>query len=68
MKPQVVAQENIENFKRQLKMFGLTYDRDRSFSTADPEYFKWTQRIFLKLYTHYYDEKKQKAMPIENLK
>ena len=67
MKPQVVAQQNIDNFKRQLKMFGLTYDRDRSFSTADPDYYKRTQRIFLQLYNHYYDEKLKKARPISEL-
>jgi len=68
MKPQVVAQQNIDNFKRQLKMFGLTYDRERSFSTAEPEYYRWTQRIFLQLYNHYYDEKTKKARPISELK
>jgi len=67
MKPQVVAEQNINNFISQLKNLGLTYDRDRSFSTADPEYFRRTQEIFLKLYTHYYDEKSQIAKPISKL-
>lgn len=64
MKPQIVAQENIETYIKQLEMFGTTYDRDRVVNTADPKYFKWTQRIFLKMYNHYYDEKLNKAMPI----
>ena len=64
MKPQDVAKQNIENYIKQLEMFGTTYDRSRSVNTADPKYFKRTQRIFLQLYNHYYDEKKQKAMPI----
>lgn len=68
MKPQVVAKKNIETYIKQLEMFGCTYDRDRCVSTADPEYFKWTQWIFLKLYEHYYDEKEGKAKPIQNLK
>ena len=68
MKPQVIAKKNIETFIKQLELFGCTYDWNRSFSTADPAYFKWTQRIFLQMYTHYYDEKLKKAMPIEHLK
>ncbi|HCY20290.1 TPA: hypothetical protein DIC40_00155 [Patescibacteria group bacterium] len=67
MKPQVVAEKNINTFINQLKDLGLTYDRDRSFSTADPDYYKRTQRIFLKMYTHYYDEKEAKAKPITEL-
>jgi leucyl-tRNA synthetase len=67
MKPQVVAEKNIKTFIGQLEKMGLTYDRDRSFSTADPDYFHRTQRIFLKLYTHYYDEAEQKAKPITEL-
>lgn len=68
MKPQDVAKENIENYIRQLEMFGTTYDRSRSVNTADPKYFKWTQRVFLQMYNHYYDEKLKKAMPIASLK
>ncbi|MEI8253937.1 MAG: hypothetical protein WCG25_09670 [bacterium] len=64
MKPQIVAQANIETYIKQLEMFGCTYDRDRVVNTADPKFFKWTQSIFLKMYNHYFDEKLQKAMPI----
>jgi len=67
MKPQVVAEKNISYYKEQLEKIWFSYDWDRSFSTAQPEYFKWTQWIFLKFYTHYYDEEQDKAMPIENL-
>ena len=67
MKPQVVAEKNIAYYKQQLEKIWFSYDWDRSFSTAQPEYFKWTQWIFLKFYTHYYDEELDKAMPIENL-
>ncbi len=67
MKPQVVAKKNIETYIKQLEMFWCTYDRDRSVSTADEDYYKWTQRIFLKMYTHYYDEKEAKAKPISEL-
>ncbi len=67
MKPQVVSEKNIQTYIQQLEDIGFTYDRERSFSTADPKYFKWTQAIFLKFYNHYYDEKTQKARPISEL-
>jgi len=67
MKPQVVSQQNIDYYKQQLEKIWFSYDWDRSFSTAEPEYFKWTQRVFLQFFTHYYDEELDKAMPIENL-
>ena len=67
MRPQVVAEKNISYYKQQLEKIWFSYDWDRSFSTADPKYFKWTQWIFLQFFNHYYDEKLDKAMPIENL-
>lgn len=48
--PKEVAKANIKNFKRQVKMFGLSYDWDREINTSDPSYYKWTQWIFLKMY------------------
>jgi len=67
MKPQVVAEQNINTYIKQLENIGFTYDWDRSFSTADPKYFRWTQSIFLKFYNHYYDEVEKKAKPISEL-
>jgi len=67
MKPQDVAHTNITTYIKQLENLWLTYDRSRSFSTADPDYYKWTQTIFLKFFTHYYDEATQKAQPISQL-
>ncbi|HRX63596.1 MAG TPA: class I tRNA ligase family protein [Candidatus Absconditabacterales bacterium] len=67
MKPQIAAAQNIETYKKQMEMFGCTYDRDREVNTADPKYFKRTQQVFLKLYDHYYDEKTKKADSVENL-
>ena len=67
MKPQTVAEQNISTYISQLEKIGFTYDWERSFSTADPEYYKWTQSIFLKFYTHYYDEAEGKAKPISIL-
>ncbi len=65
--PQKASTDNIAIFKDQLEKFGFTYDLDREFSTADPKYYKRTQRIFLKFYTHYYDVAEQRAKPIEEL-
>ena len=48
--PAVVTEKNIERFKGQLKMLGLSFDWDREVNTTDPEYFKWTQWIFIQLF------------------
>jgi leucyl-tRNA synthetase len=48
--PRVTTQASIENFKRQCKIIGLSFDWDREISTIDPSYYKWTQWIFLQLY------------------
>ncbi len=48
--PQEVAKANVKNFKRQLKMFGFSYDWEREINTSEPEYYKWTQWLFLQLY------------------
>ncbi len=48
--PAIVTKNNIENFKRQLKMLGFSFDWSREVNTTDPNYYKWTQWIFLKLF------------------
>ncbi|MFH0987329.1 MAG: leucine--tRNA ligase [Patescibacteria group bacterium] len=48
--PSVATAKNIENFKRQLKSLGLSFDWSREINTTDPKYYKWTQWIFLKLF------------------
>ena len=48
--PAVFTEKNIETFKKQLKMLGLSFDWDKEISTCDPKYYKWTQWIFKKLY------------------
>lgn len=50
--PQKSTEEAIQNFRRQLKMCGFSYDWTREISTADPTYYKWTQWIFTKLVEH----------------
>ncbi|MGD1020292.1 MAG: leucine--tRNA ligase [Verrucomicrobiia bacterium] len=48
--PAVTTRSNIDNFRRQIQMLGFSYDWDREVDTTDPEYYKWTQWIFLQLF------------------
>ena len=48
--PSIITEKNINNFRRQIKSLGFSYDWDREIATSDPSYYKWTQWIFLKLY------------------
>lgn len=48
--PEIVTAQNIERFKKQIKSLGLSFDWNREINTTDPEYYKWTQWIFLKLF------------------
>lgn len=48
--PRISTQSNIENFRRQLQLLGFSYDWDREIATSEPNYYKWTQWIFTKLY------------------
>jgi len=65
--PAVSTGDNIANFRRQMDNIGFCYDWDRQVRTSDPAYYKWTQWIFLQLYGCWYDKKKNKAVPIEDL-
>ena len=65
--PATTTKQNIDNFRRQLKSLGFSYDWDKEINTTDPNYYKWTQWIFLKIFNSYYDEKKDKACPISEL-
>ncbi len=48
--PEIVTKQNVERFKAQLKSLGLSFDWDREINTTDPNYYKWTQWIFIKLF------------------
>ncbi|MBI2099906.1 MAG: leucine--tRNA ligase [Candidatus Vogelbacteria bacterium] len=50
--PQVVTKQNTDNFRRQIQMLGLSFDWSREINTTDPNYYKWTQWIFLQLFKH----------------
>ena len=65
--PAQTTQKNIDNMRRQIKSLGFSYDWDREVNTTDPNYFKWTQWIFLKFFNSYFDGSEQKAKPIEQL-
>ncbi|SUA74287.1 Leucine--tRNA ligase [Nocardia otitidiscaviarum] len=65
--PRVTTESNITTMQRQLDRLGLGHDRRRSFATTDPEYYRWTQWIFLRIYNAWYDEKLGKARPIDQL-
>ena len=62
--PRVTTERNIARFKEQLQSIGFSYDWAREFSTTDPDYFRWTQWIFLKLYNSWFNPMTRKAEPI----
>ena len=65
--PRIRTEANIVNFRRQLGRLGLGHDSRRSFSTTDPEYYKWTQWIFLQIYNAWFDPDQNRARPIDEL-
>ncbi|MVO84410.1 leucine--tRNA ligase [Streptomyces sp. p1417] len=65
--PRVSTEANIDNMKAQLRALGLGHDKRRSFATIDPDYYKWTQWIFLQIFNSWYDDEAKKARPIADL-
>jgi leucyl-tRNA synthetase len=63
--PRVTTERNIARFRAQLQSIGFSYDWAREFSTTDPDYFRWTQWIFLKLYNSWFNPITARAEPIE---
>ena len=53
--PRITTKNNVDNFRRQIKSLGFSYDWDREVDTTDPNYYKWTQWIFLQLFDTWYD-------------
>ncbi|HEU5119285.1 MAG TPA: class I tRNA ligase family protein, partial [Isosphaeraceae bacterium] len=53
--PRITTQKNIDNFRRQIKALGFSYDWDREVDTTDPAYYRWTQWIFLQIFNTWYD-------------
>ncbi|MGW1869708.1 leucine--tRNA ligase [Streptomyces mauvecolor] len=65
--PRVSTEAAMDNMKRQLRRLGLGHDKRRSIATIDPEYYKWTQWIFLQIFNSWYDADAQQARPIAEL-
>jgi leucyl-tRNA synthetase len=65
--PAITTEKNIKTFKRQLDKIGFSFDWSRVVSTCEPEYYKWTQWIFLKLFDSWFNQKTQKAEHIDKL-
>lgn len=65
--PAITTEKAIKRYKEQLDKIGFSYDWDRQVVTCEPEYYKWTQWIFLKLYGSWYNREANKAEPIESL-
>lgn len=65
--PEVTTRQNIDRYRSQLDKIGFCYDWDREIKTCDPEYYKWTQWAFMRMFESYYDNDAKKAMPIADL-
>ena len=66
--PRQTTETNIATFKRQIQSLGFSYDWSRELATTDPDYFKWTQWIFLKLYNSWFNPETNRAEPMATLK
>lgn len=65
--PAATTDKNIQRYREQLDRIGFSFDWDREVRTCEPEYYKWTQWAFLKMFEHWYDLSEQRARPIEEL-
>ena len=65
--PAVTTAQNIDHMRRQLRRLGLGYDPSRELSTADPQFYRWTQWIFLQIFGSWFDPEAQAARPIQTL-
>ncbi|SDC80721.1 leucine--tRNA ligase [Actinokineospora iranica] len=65
--PRKTTEDNIQTYLRQIRRLGLGHDERRRIATMDPDYYRWTQWIFLRIFHSWYDEKAGKARPITEL-
>lgn len=65
--PAETTRVNIARYLKQMEVLGFHYDPECTYSTSDPDYYKWTQWIFIKLFEHWYDKSIEKARPITEL-
>ena len=65
--PEVTTRVNVERYCKQLDNIGFSFDWDRCNRTCDPEFYKWTQWAFLKMFNSYYDRNADRAKPVDEL-
>ena len=65
--PEKTTTENVARYRSQLDRIGFSFDWDRSFRTCDPDYYKWTQWAFIRMFKSWYDPQMDKARPINEL-
>ncbi|MEM6765515.1 MAG: leucine--tRNA ligase [Bacteroidota bacterium] len=65
--PAETTQKNTVRYQEQMEMLGFYHDPDTAFRTSDPDYYKWTQWVFMKMFNHWYDKKIEKARLITEL-
>ncbi|MFC2117492.1 leucine--tRNA ligase [Bacteroidota bacterium] len=65
--PAITTSQNIKKYRKQLDRIGFSYDWDREVRTCDPEYYKWTQWVFIQLFQHWFNNKTRKAEKITEL-
>ncbi len=65
--PAVTTAKNVARYREQMDKIGFSYDWDREVKTSDPDYYKWTQWTFIQLFHHWYNNKTQKAEPVDAL-
>jgi len=65
--PRTTTAANIARYRAQMRRLGLAHDSRRSITTSDPDYYRWTQWIFLKIFNSWYDSDLQRARPIGDL-
>ncbi len=65
--PKITTEKNTARYREQLDKIGFCYDWEREFRTSDPDYYKWTQWVFIRLFNSYYCNQSQQARPIQEL-
>lgn len=65
--PAITTEQNITRYREQLDRLGFSFDWDREVRTSDPEYYRWTQWIFIKLFNSWYNPRNNRTEPIETL-
>ncbi len=65
--PEITTEQNINRYREQLDKIGFSFDWEREIRTSEPEYYKWTQWAFIRMFNSYYCYDEQQARPIEEL-